>query len=145
MTLHDAALLRLGQWWRRQVRSGHADAELAHLHGAGGERFRRREVASSLAWGGGLPAAALGAAAMASPAAAAVLLGLGYGTLGLRIYRARRRRSPAADAAFYALGCVAQKWPALQGVLTYHWSRVRRRRTPLLEYKRPDPADPSAG
>ena len=34
MTLHDANLLRFGQWWRRMVRAGHAFAEGAALHGA---------------------------------------------------------------------------------------------------------------
>ncbi|MGC5198866.1 glycosyltransferase family 2 protein, partial [Aphanothece microscopica RSMan92] len=38
MTLHDAAILRPGQWWRRTRRAGHAFAEGAHLHGAGPER-----------------------------------------------------------------------------------------------------------
>ena len=32
MTLHDAALLRFGQWWRRSVRAGHAFAEGAPHH-----------------------------------------------------------------------------------------------------------------
>ena len=34
MTLHDAALLRFGQFWRRSVRAGHAYAEAAYRHGA---------------------------------------------------------------------------------------------------------------
>ena len=37
MTLHDAALTRFGQWWRRMVRSGHAFAEGAALHGGAAE------------------------------------------------------------------------------------------------------------
>lgn len=33
MTLHDAAMTRFGQWWKRTVRAGHAFAEGAALHG----------------------------------------------------------------------------------------------------------------
>lgn len=34
MTLHDAAMTRFSQWWRRTLRSGHAYAEGAWIHGA---------------------------------------------------------------------------------------------------------------
>ena len=33
MTLHDAAMTRFGQWWRRALRGGHAAAEGAARHG----------------------------------------------------------------------------------------------------------------
>ena len=33
MTLHDAAMTRIGQWWRRNQRSGYAFAQGAYLHG----------------------------------------------------------------------------------------------------------------
>ena len=31
MTLHDAAMTRLSQWWKRSMRGGHAYAEGASL------------------------------------------------------------------------------------------------------------------
>lgn len=34
MTLHDAAITRFGQWWKRSMRAGHAYAEGAWLHGS---------------------------------------------------------------------------------------------------------------
>ena len=33
MTLHDAAMTRFGQWWKRSLRSGHAYAQGYFLHG----------------------------------------------------------------------------------------------------------------
>src|SRR6202021_1911340 len=39
MTLHDAAITRLRQWWLRMVRAGHAFAEVSHLHGAPPEQL----------------------------------------------------------------------------------------------------------
>lgn len=38
MTLHDAAMTRVGQWWKRTRRGGHAFAEGAAMHGAPPER-----------------------------------------------------------------------------------------------------------
>ena len=55
MTLHDAALLRFGQWWRRMRRAGHAFAEGAALHGAGPERHWVAETRRALFWGAALP------------------------------------------------------------------------------------------
>ena len=33
-TLHDAAMTRLDQWWRREKRCGHGYAQVSDLHGA---------------------------------------------------------------------------------------------------------------
>ena len=58
MTLHDAAMTRLGQWWKRNVRAGHAYAQGNAMHGGPPERFREREVRSIRVWGVGPIAAA---------------------------------------------------------------------------------------
>ena len=52
MTLHDAAMTRFGQWWKRSERSGHAYYLGYYAHGGcEDERFRRKEVRSILFWG----------------------------------------------------------------------------------------------
>ncbi len=51
MTLHDAAMTRFGQWWKRNYRAGHAYAEGFDRHGAAPERFREKEVKSNRLWG----------------------------------------------------------------------------------------------
>ena len=51
MTLHDAAILRWGQWWRRNTRTGYAFAEGSHLFGAPPERHWVRESQRSRLWG----------------------------------------------------------------------------------------------
>jgi glycosyltransferase involved in cell wall biosynthesis len=51
MTAHDAAILHFNQWWRRNVRAGHAYAEGAHLHGASEEKYWVRECRSICSWG----------------------------------------------------------------------------------------------
>ncbi len=134
MTLHDAALHRFSQWYRRQVRAGHAYAEVAWLHRQSG--YRLRELASIVFWGGVLPMASVGAAAAT---AGGGLLAFGaYGVLWWRIRRHDLRRplwSPR-DASLYAAGCVLGKLPQLQGVAVFAWNRWGRgSKTDLIEYK----------
>jgi glycosyltransferase involved in cell wall biosynthesis len=59
MTIHDAAMLRFSQWWRRNVRSGYAFAEGASLHGAPPERHWVWESRRAWLWGVFLPLACL--------------------------------------------------------------------------------------
>ncbi|RIL05747.1 MAG: glycosyl transferase [Proteobacteria bacterium] len=134
MTLHDAALLRFRQWWRRQVRSGHAYAETAWRHRASPDRTRARRVASIAFWAGLLPAAAL---ALAIPTrGASLLLLLAEARPWLGLYRAARRRRTQRDALLYASACLLGKVAELRGVLAFAWNQgVRRRATALIEYK----------
>ena len=83
MTVHDAALTRFGQWWKRNVRAGHAYAEGAALHGRRAERHWVRETRSNWFWGACVPAVAVGSAPVTAGLSLA-LLGA-YGALGARI------------------------------------------------------------
>ena len=129
MTLHDAAILRFGQWWRRMIRSGHAYAQASALHGT----FCLRENASILVWSVGSPLAAL---ALAAPTH-----GLSLGRVLLyplqvaRIARRERRRTrSAADAWASAALTVLGKWPQHLGQWKY--ALARRGAGPrLIEYK----------
>ncbi|MGC4031241.1 MAG: glycosyltransferase family A protein [Tepidisphaeraceae bacterium] len=51
MTLHDAAMTQLGQWWKRNYRAGHAYAEGNARHGQAPDRFWEKEVKSNKVWG----------------------------------------------------------------------------------------------
>lgn len=136
MTLHDAALLRFGQWWRRQKRSGHAYAETAWRHRGAAGASRRRRVVSVLLWAGALPALALLLAPATRGASALLLLAWARPWLGL--YRDTRKRWPRRDALLYASACMAGKLAELAGIATFAWNRaIRRRATALIEYKSP--------
>jgi hypothetical protein len=136
MTLHDAAITRFGQWWRRTLRSGHAYAEGAARHGHEPERHSVRNVRSIWLWGLALPVTALVLAPFTF-GASLLLLG-GYLVLGWRIHRAARRRglSPA-DARLYAVACVVGKVPQALGQLLYWKKRLTGSRGGLIEYKGP--------
>jgi GT2 family glycosyltransferase len=134
MTLHDAAMTRLGQWWKRTVRAGHAYAEGAARHGASAERHWARESRSIWIWGLIVPAVAL---ALAWPThGLSLLLFAGYGVLAWRVFRhCRRRGLTLGDAARYAAFTTLGKFPGVVGQMQYHWNRLLRRRTRLIEYK----------
>jgi GT2 family glycosyltransferase len=61
MGFHDADMLRFGQWWRRNVRSGYAFAQGAHLRVALPERYYVWESRRALLWALGLPIVCLAA------------------------------------------------------------------------------------
>ena len=60
MALHDAAMTRFGQWWKRTKRAGYAFAQGAHLHGAPPERAGVRQSRSAWVWGLAIPVLAIG-------------------------------------------------------------------------------------
>ncbi|MCG9884012.1 MAG: glycosyltransferase [Cyanobacteria bacterium] len=134
MTLHDAAMLRFGQWWTRSVRGGWAVAEGFDRYGASDERYMVQEHKSGWIWGAIVPLVAI-ALAWPSRGLSFVLL-LGYGYLGWRIYQYRRRFGDgAADARLYAIYCTISKFPQLIGQIKYWLTRWRGRTATLIEYK----------
>lgn len=124
MTLHDAAMTRVGQWWKRMQRGGHAFAEGAALHGAPPERHWVAETRRALAWGVAMPLAVLAGLAVTPWAG---LLLMAYPAQMLRL----ARRMGWERAVFTVLG----KVPEAQGVLQYRWNRMRNRQAGLIEYK----------
>lgn len=133
MTLHDAAMTRIGQWWRRMVRSGHAYAEGHAMHGRA-HGFNAREVRSIVAWAFVLPVCI--AASLWFTKGTSAVLALGYLVLWERVRRHRIRHGDAPrDARLYATFCVLGKFPQLVGAAKYWANRMIGRRTRLIEYK----------
>jgi GT2 family glycosyltransferase len=108
MTVHDAAMTRFGQWWQRNVRSGHSYAQ-AFARRRGSPERPTRKVLSNLAWS--LPAA--------------------WPLWPLLWWRVFRRRGDVA----YATSMVLGKLPHLQGQLRFWWEQARGRQGTLIEYK----------
>jgi glycosyltransferase involved in cell wall biosynthesis len=142
MTLHDAAMTRFGQWWKRNVRGGHAYAEGYAMHGAPPERQYAKQVRSILIWGLVLPVAiAIGVIVLAifSPRwcwlpVLAVFL---YPLLIAKVarYMHRQRKLSPRTATIYAMSVTLAKWPQLQGIGWYWRSRFSGKKTRLIEYK----------
>ena len=131
MTWHDAAMTRFGQWWKRNVRSGHAFAEGAALHGAPPERHFVAETRRAVLWGGALPLLIL-LASLAQPWLLLLLLvyPLQWMRVGARLAR-DGRPVPWSYAAFLLLG----RFPEAQGVFKLWIGRLLGHRSGLIEYK----------
>lgn len=125
MALHDIAMTRLGQWWRRTRRHGHAIAEGAALHGQGPERYCVAQTRRALVWGAAVPFVAL-AGLLVTPLSLLLLL-----VWPAQVLRMRQRGMSWAEAVFLMLG----KLPEAQGVIGYHLRRVGRTKPQIIEYK----------
>lgn len=121
MTLHDADMSRFGQWWKRNLRAGHAYAEGAHMHGAPPERHWVREVRSNYVWGLLVPLSGLG-----------LLL---YPVQWLRIFLRARSAFGTCAARRYAFFIVIGKIPQAIGQLKFHLNRYRGKSSRIIEYK----------
>jgi glycosyltransferase involved in cell wall biosynthesis len=134
MTLHDAAMTRFRQWWTRNVRAGHAFAEVSHLHSGSPFGIWKRETRSNWVWGVVVPLCAIVPAAVTWGLSLLVLFG--YPVLYFKIRRGRRARGDdARTARLYSAYCVLSKFPQATGQVRYWRNRLFGRRNRLIEYK----------
>lgn len=130
MTLHDAAMTRFSQWWKRARRGGHAAAEGMAMHGAAPERHGFDQVRRALFWGAVLPLSVLVGVFAFGPWA--LLLTLVYPFQVLRLaLRVGGRGEDWEEAAFMTLG----KFPEMLGIAEYWLRRLTLRPAALIEYK----------
>ena len=131
MTLHDAAMTRFSQWWRRTRRSGYAFAEGAHLHGAPPERHWVWESRRAWLWGIYLPLFCFAAGFWMMP----------WGFVSFAVYPVQMLRQAvrgegsfrerATKAFFQLLG----RFPEALGQVQFLRDRLLGRSTVLIEYK----------
>ena len=126
MTLHDAAMTRFGQWWRRAMRAGHGFAQVGRMH----PPHFRRERLRVWAYGLVLPLLFLLGLFTSGWISLAVL-----GLYALSFWKTWRGLAGQPMAAKQAALLTLAKIPNLLGMLTYY----RRRRTGddmrIIEYK----------
>ncbi len=130
MTLHDAAMTRFSQWWRRSERAGHAFAEVSALHRSSPYGLWRGETRRALLWAGLAPSALISGIAL-SPVCLAGLLA--YPAQVARLYA--RYRGEGGDAFPRAALTVLGKFAEAKGALTYWARRLGGGRRNLIEYK----------
>ncbi len=134
MTLHDAAMTQLRQWWKRAVRAGHAYAEGSYLHGQSAESYNVRPSLSIWLWGFAVPLMAVGGSWPTS--GLSLLLSLGYLLLGYRAYQHTARRGYSPQVAWqYAFFCTLGKFPNLLGQCKFYTDQWLQRQKQLIEYK----------
>lgn len=137
MTIHDAAMYRLSQWWQRAKRCGHGFAQVSAMHGAPPINKFRTERKRVLMWGAAVPAAVL---ALAPPSVGTSLLLAGvYPLRALKVARDSRREGLSARAsAAWGLSCAFSSIPEAVGMAKYHVDRLLQRAPEIIEYKGPD-------
>jgi GT2 family glycosyltransferase len=131
MALHDAAMTRFGQWWKRTIRSGYAYAEGAHLHGGAPERHCVKESRRALIWGLGIPVAAVGLIIYLGVWGLAVLLVYPMQIIRLALRGTRSRKENWWYAVFLVLG----RFPEAIGHLDFLYHRISGKTAHLIEYK----------
>ena len=133
MTLHDAQITHFSQWWRRSLRSGHAYAEGAWLHGNSPDRHRIKETKSILLWGLIIPLIILGSL-LPSHGWSLILL-LGYPLITYKTYRYLQTKFSRKNALLYAINCILVKFPQAQGQIQFYISKLLGRQKTIIEYK----------
>ncbi|MES2182641.1 MAG: glycosyltransferase [Pseudomonadota bacterium] len=132
MVLHDAAMTKFSQWWKRNIRGGYAFAEGAYLHGALPERHWVKESRRALIWGLAIPTIIILAGIFCWP----------YGLLAALIYplqlcrlalknKKELKPHPWAIASFNVLG----KFAEMCGQLRFYYQCLFGRAIQLIEYK----------
>lgn len=132
MTLHDAAMTKISQWWKRHKRAGHAYAESYYLHGHTEEKFRLKEVRSNLFWAGLLPIILL------------LVLWSSWFLLCLAIYFIDITRLAFRDSGEHknliqsfliSTSNVFSKFPQTLGIFVFYRNVFLGRKQRLIEYK----------
>lgn len=136
MTLHDAKILRFSQWWKREIRNGHAYAEGFLLHGLSRDRHWVRESFRCWFWALFLPLLAV-ISLKPTQGLSILLLLIVYAALAYKVYRATKNKGfKPKDAIAYGLFCgVLDKYPKLLGQIQFFILKLLKRQRKIVEYK----------
>ena len=132
MTLHDVAIYRFGQWWKRMLRGGYAFAQGAAIHGGPPERYAFLETRRAFIWGFGIPVIALILVPIFSWWALLALIAYPIQLIRLRMRGSRRS---ARENWLHAGALLLGKFPEMFGLMKFHIDQIRRAQSRLIEYK----------
>lgn len=132
MTLHDAAILRFSQWWKRTMRGGYAYTEGAFLHGRAPTRHFVRQARRIFFWGLVLPAIILGGAILNPLFLAAIFV---YPLQMLRLFLSDKVSTSIRDRWVKAVLFTLARFPEAIGQLRFVANYCSRRTGKLIEYK----------
>ena len=134
MTLHDAAISRFGQWWKRAKRAGYAYAAVSWLHRDSALGIWQKEVARSMVWGAVLPLIML--LSLFIGLYGITLIGLLlYIYLFMKIYLRAQHLSITAIRLKYSLSMVLIKFAEAKGSLAFIKDCLLKRKSKIIEYK----------
>lgn len=133
MTMHDAAITRFSQWWKRAKRSGYAYASSAYLHGCEtDEHYKVKEVFSIVLWAVLLPMLILFLTFFVTKWA--LFCFIVYPVQLLRIWM--MNQTTEFEGKFkYAFFTLIAKLPQFIGVLEFVSNKFKGKSEQLIEYK----------
>ncbi|BAQ61482.1 glycosyl transferase [Geminocystis sp. NIES-3708] len=134
MTLHDAAMFKFSQWWKRSIRGGWAVAEGYFMHGKPPENYMKKEYFSGYLWGLIIPFFAFSLILITK--GFSLFLLFGYFFLMIKIYRYRLNFGDSKkDAKLYSFWCVLSKFPQFIGQYQYLLKKITKQKASIIEYK----------
>jgi GT2 family glycosyltransferase len=133
MTLHDAAIYRFSQWWRRSIRTGHAYAQGFFLHYRDRQGYCLKASLKAFFWALLFPLSVI---------LISLLHGVGYLFLlffyfiqFVRIFLEKSKQlNDLPSAVWYALFTVLSKWPQLIGQILFIKRRLSGAKLVIIEY-----------
>jgi cellulose synthase/poly-beta-1,6-N-acetylglucosamine synthase-like glycosyltransferase len=139
MTLHDLAMHRLHQYWKRSIRTGYAYAEVSSIYAKTDDPLWSAESQSNAIRGAFWIGAPVIAAALSLTTHSAIALWLfvlaAFALFARTAMKARNKTGDAGLLTAYSLHSHLQQIPIFLGQLRYRVSRMRGEKSAIIEYK----------
>lgn len=141
MALHDLAMTRFGQWWRRMMRNGYGSTDVASRFGV--TKFARMNLRARVwaVWLALIVVMGGVATVSADPRGPLLVVALLLGIWPIRLLRIAvrtwRMGHAMGTAAAYAFFMAISFLPEIAGQMLYLFDRIRSRSFRLVEYKAP--------
>ncbi len=132
MSLHDANMSSIKQWWVRSLRAGHAFADCRYRYKNESEKMFVKESQRSWVFGGYF---FLVITMMALIDWRFMILLSFYPVQMLRIRRGLPSRIPEYQRTPYAVSCALAYVPQLFGQMKFHINRLLNRQSRIIEHK----------
>ena len=132
MTLHDAAMTKFNQWWKRTTRAGYAFAEGSYLHGAAPERHWVKESRRALIWGLAIPTVTFLIYIFCWQLSVIVAMVYPLQIMRLALKNKNESKQHVWTTAFYN---VLGKFAEMFGQLRFYYQRLFSIPSALIEYK----------
>lgn len=131
MTMHDAAMTKFSQWWKRTTRAGYAFAQGAYLHGAAPASHWVTESQRALVWGLLIPFLTI-LMLIIKPIIGLILL-LIYPLQILRLtFKSKQKLNEAfTQASFLIIG----KFAEAVGQIKFWFNQYAGQQSKIIEYK----------
>lgn len=133
MTLHDAAITRFSQWWKRTLRTGHAYAQGYKHHAQDKQGYCFQQSVRIWLWAFFYPSFFILLALLTTPYF--FLLSTAYLVLFIKIaIQMYKRTQRAKSAIIYAFFTVIAKFPQLVGQIVFWKKQMMKKKITIIEY-----------